>query len=527
MPPRKKQPVAEPGAPVSAGPKKATKKPAASPARKPRTPALSDGTAPKAGKHDLVIVESPAKAKTINKYLGPNFKVLASYGHVRDLPKPQEGRGSRRHRHRGRLDADLRRRRARGGQATAAHRQGHPRRAEDARRPRPTASTWPPTPTAKARPSPGTSRTSSASTDDTHLPRHLQRDHQDGRAERVRQPRQDRHGPRRRPGGPAHPRPRRRLQAQPAAGQEGRPRLERRPGAVGRGAADRRSRARNRGVQAGRILEDHRPAGAGRHGADCRPKPFESSHDESKAAGRARRRSRPAEDGAQGPQTNRSAATRSRPPGAFLAELAEWDGEKFKAEQRGRQADRSSPGCCRTRRYVVAKVEQKDRPRRPPPPFTTSTLQQQASIRLRFTAKRTMHDRPAALRRRRPRRRRPVALITYMRTDSTRISERCADSVPRATSTTSYGTAYLPEKPNVYASGKSAQEAHEAIRPTDLALHAGAGGQARPARRAAAAVHADLPALRRQPDDAGHLRRHQRRGRTAGQGRCSRPRARS
>jgi len=153
------------------------------------------------------------------------------------------------------------------------------------------------------------------------------------------------------------------------------------------------------------------------------------------------------------------------PEGAFTAELAEWAGNKFAASSQA-QVDEILKGL-EGAKYVVSKIEQKDRQDRPPAPFTTSTLQQQASLRLRFSAKRTMMTAqrlyegvdlgPEG----------SVALITYMRTDSTRLADD-AVKMAREHITRSFGDAYLPEKPNVYAASKDAQGAHEAVRPTDL-----------------------------------------------------------
>jgi DNA topoisomerase-1 len=154
------------------------------------------------------------------------------------------------------------------------------------------------------------------------------------------------------------------------------------------------------------------------------------------------------------------------PEGAFFAELAEWDGKKFKASSKEEidpivKALEGAP-------YVVSKVEQKDRAEKPPAPFTTSTLQQQASLRLRFTAKRTMSVAQRLYEGVQLGSEGQVALITYMRTDSTRISDDALKSC-REHIQSNFGDKYLPEKPNFYASSKDAQGAHEAIRPTDVA----------------------------------------------------------
>jgi len=118
--------------------------------------------------------------------------------------------------------------------------------------------------------------------------------------------------------------------------------------------------------------------------------------------------------------------------------------------------------------YVVSAVKRGQRQRRPSPPFTTSTLQQEASRRLRFTARRTMATAQALYEGVALGGEGNVGLITYMRTDSTYVSP-LAQQEARRFVTERYGENYLPPKPPVYRTRvKGAQEAHEAIRPTSV-----------------------------------------------------------
>ena len=119
--------------------------------------------------------------------------------------------------------------------------------------------------------------------------------------------------------------------------------------------------------------------------------------------------------------------------------------------------------------YVVSKVDEAEKLDRADAPFKTSTLQQQAAIRLRFAGKRTMKVAQELYEGIDVDGSGPVGLITYMRTDSLRVSDEAMHSV-RDLIGTEYGEKYLPAKPIRYAAGKNAQEAHEAIRPTDLRL---------------------------------------------------------
>ena len=117
--------------------------------------------------------------------------------------------------------------------------------------------------------------------------------------------------------------------------------------------------------------------------------------------------------------------------------------------------------------FSVANVEAKQSNRNPAPPFTTSTLQQEASRKLRFAARRTMQV-AQRLYEGVTLGGETVGLITYMRTDGVQMAGE-AISACRDVIGSTYGAAYVPEKPRVYkVKAKNAQEAHEAIRPTDL-----------------------------------------------------------
>ena len=148
------------------------------------------------------------------------------------------------------------------------------------------------------------------------------------------------------------------------------------------------------------------------------------------------------------------------------AHLAKINGENFEIPNGA--ASQAIVDALDGATYTVQSVTNREKRRNPVPPFITSTLQQEAARKLRFSVKRTMmlaqklyegvelSKEEGA-----------VGLITYMRTDSTRVSNDALDEV-RAMVADRYGVDYRPEKPNTYKSKKDAQDAHEAIRPTSV-----------------------------------------------------------
>jgi DNA topoisomerase-1 len=119
--------------------------------------------------------------------------------------------------------------------------------------------------------------------------------------------------------------------------------------------------------------------------------------------------------------------------------------------------------------YIVKSVGTREKKRNPVAPFITSTLQQESSRKLRFSVKRTMVLAQRLYEGVVIGKEGAVGLITYMRTDSTRVSDD-AVSDARFYIAERYGKEFLPDSPNIYKSKKAAQDAHEAIRPTSMAF---------------------------------------------------------
>jgi DNA topoisomerase-1 len=154
----------------------------------------------------------------------------------------------------------------------------------------------------------------------------------------------------------------------------------------------------------------------------------------------------------------------------FQAKLHKIDGKSFTLPNEASSSEvvRDLSGVP----FLVTDVKRRERRKYAPPPFTTSTMQQEAAKRLRFSARRTMTTAQRLYEGVDIGGRGTVGLITYMRTDSTRVSAEAA-GVARTWIQNVFGESYLPGAPQLHGDkqSKGAQEAHEAIRPADPTLH--------------------------------------------------------
>lgn len=147
------------------------------------------------------------------------------------------------------------------------------------------------------------------------------------------------------------------------------------------------------------------------------------------------------------------------------AALEKIDGEKF--EIANQQESDAIVNELKNENFVVSKVTKREVNRKPTPPLITSTMQQEAFNKLKFNGNKTMMLAQQLYEGIELGDGETVGLITYMRTDSVNISQEALGKL-REFIQSNYGDSYLPEKPNKYKSKKSAQEAHEAIRPSDV-----------------------------------------------------------
>ncbi len=497
--PRKKAATDKPTAPK----KKAAPKKAAPSAEAPGPPGRAAG----GSGLNLVVVESPAKAKTINKYLGPNFRVLASYGHVRDLDTSKkkgdavsgidiangwklryvvddgsgdEGKGGRRFRTAKQILDEIGREAAKAAHVYLA---SDPDREGE-------SIAW-------------------HIADELKLP--------ESKTSRIRFNEITKKAVNDALAA-AGPIDRLRVDA-----QEARRAMDRVVGfplsnLLGKKVAARLSAGRVQSVAVRLIVDREREIEAFKTEeywkitamlaapgvrvswtADpAKSKIFAKKKDEPKKAVEWHK---PTEEDTQGddepvvdtetadvPPENGEAAPQAAqekggipdpPKDAFLAELVRWNSAEVGKAEAGKNIPNETAADAIVAAlagvpFVVTKVEKKSRKDSPLPPFITSTLQQQANARMRFSASRTMQTAQKLYEGVELTGKGQVALITYMRTDSTRISNDALTAVRDFINTDKrLGPRYLPSAPNTYKSGKSAQEGHEAIRPTDVTLTPG------------------------------------------------------
>jgi DNA topoisomerase-1 len=152
----------------------------------------------------------------------------------------------------------------------------------------------------------------------------------------------------------------------------------------------------------------------------------------------------------------------------FTGRLAQLDGKKLDRLSIGSKGEAdAAKAMVEAGRFTVSSVETKPFAKNPPPPFTTSTLQQEAARKLGFSASHTMRVAQSLY---------EDGLITYMRTDGVDMAEE-AISAARKAIANRYDSGYVPDKPRRYTSkAKNAQEAHEAVRPTDFSKSRAASG---------------------------------------------------
>ncbi len=150
----------------------------------------------------------------------------------------------------------------------------------------------------------------------------------------------------------------------------------------------------------------------------------------------------------------------------FRLKLSQLDGRK--AELSNEDEAKAAVRRVENAHFAVSQIKMGEKKKTPAPPFTTSSLQQEAGRKLNFTTMRTMQVVQQLYEGIDLEGEGTQGLVTYIRTDSVRVSDEALNAV-RAFIPEQYGAEYLPETPNVYKGRKNAQDAHEAIRPTSVA----------------------------------------------------------